>query len=69
MYMSKYRIVKKTTTVTNKSWYVIERKAWYGIGWVTRRDNGYAITYETVEAAQKDVDLLNDTIITEVVKN
>ena len=74
--MKEYRIVKETTTNTNKVTYYIERKRKFLIWeWWTRLifyNDAYGIAivlgYSTYEEAKKELDRLTDQIITEVVE-
>jgi hypothetical protein len=72
--MGKYRIIKETTTNTNKVTYYIERKKKFLIwGWWSKLElyhAGYDIhlilSYSTYEEAKKELDRLTDQIKTEV---
>jgi hypothetical protein len=74
--MKEYRIVKVTTTNTNKVTYYIERKRKFLIWeWWSELElyhPGYdihlALSYSTYEEAKKELDRLTDQIITEVVE-
>lgn len=73
--MKEYRIVKETTTNTNKVTYYIESKKkfliWEWWSKVTIYHAGYDVhfilDYSTYEEAKKELDRLTDQIITEVI--